>query len=222
MHVSPSFTVSMYKSINFCLFVFKQVNIQCFNAYMADSLVRECACICEHSHLSQCVIRAASWQIVWTHLRVFKCLLIHICTCVSIQASIFLGGTYCKACLQKGQLGGSLEDHWRKGSNISSKSLESLFSRGGRSHRSLLCQETQKQIKTDGGGERDRERGRMERSREGGQAGNTSMPWASGTNYNRKVMPVMLQDTDTHSGRRLIGHTGAVMNDRLPQNFLSH
>lgn len=32
----------------------------------------------------------------------------------------------------------------------------------------------------------------------------------------------LLQDTDTHSDRCLIGHTGAIMNDRLPQKSLSH
>lgn len=40
MHVSPSFIVSMYVSINFCLFVFKQVNIQLSMRIWADSLVR--------------------------------------------------------------------------------------------------------------------------------------------------------------------------------------
>lgn len=42
-------------------------------------------------------------------------------------------------------------------------------------------------------------KGRMKRSGEGGQAGNTSMPWASGTNYNREVMPVKLCCSKSHT-----------------------
>lgn len=46
---------------------------------MADSLVRERACICECSHLSECVICVDFRQIegVWAHLRVFKLLIIY-------------------------------------------------------------------------------------------------------------------------------------------------
>lgn len=61
------------------MFVFKQVNIHSLRVFMADSLVRERACICECSHLSECVICVDFWQIegVWAHLRVFKLLIIY-------------------------------------------------------------------------------------------------------------------------------------------------
>lgn len=52
-------------------------------------------------------------------------------------------------------------------SNLISKSLESLSFRGRRSHRSLLCQERQKQRKTDGGGERDGGRERRKKEEKG-------------------------------------------------------
>lgn len=52
-------------------------------------------------------------------------------------------------------------------SNLISKSLESLSFRGRRSHRSLLCQERQKQRKTDGGGERDGGRERIKKEEKG-------------------------------------------------------
>lgn len=76
-------------------------------------------------------------------------------------------------------------------SNLSSKSLESLSFRGRRSHHSLLCQERQQERKTDGGGKRKDEEEEKKRI-EWGRAANTFLPWASGTNYTREGMSVVL------------------------------